>query len=323
MKGKTVLWLSVAVMLVLIGCVIFVGVMTVLKWDFTKLSTSKFETNLHEITDEFHDISVLTDTAGVVFAPAAGEAVTVECYEQKNITHTVSVKDGVLTVEVEDTRKWYEHIGINFGSPKVTVRIPAGEYGALSVRSTTGDTKLPADFCFESVDISATTGDVECSASVSGSLNIKLTTGDIDLSNVSAHSLDLSVTTGEIEASYVTCIGDVTVNVSTGDVELMAVTCGTFSSRGSTGDLSLKNLIADEIVIKRSTGDVGFELMNSRDISITTDTGDVEGTLLTGKTFDAQSDTGRVRVPDSDPTTGERCKVRCSTGSIKITVASF
>ena len=82
----------------------------------------------------------------------------------------------------------------------------------------------------------------------------------------------------------------------------------------------MRKLLADEIKIERSTGDVEFALCDAPSIDIMTDTGDVEGSLLTGKIFDAKSDTGRVRVPDSDPA-GGWCKVRCDTGSIKITVA--
>ena len=110
------------------------------------------------------------------------------------------------------------------------------------------------------------------------------------------------------------------MKVSTGDADLTNVTCQSFSSSGSTGDLTMRGLKATErIVMERSTGDVEFELCDAPDIDIKTDTGDVEGTLLSGKLFDAKSDTGRVRVPDPDPA-GGRCKVRCSTGSIKITI---
>lgn len=322
MSRRMTIWFAVAAILAVLGVVIFMGVMSSLKWDFRKLSTVKYETNRHEIVGGFSDISVLTSTADVVFLPTDEEVATVECFEQKKVKHTVSVKDGELTIEVNDERTWYEHIGISFRTPKITVRIPAGEYGALSVKSNTGDTRIPADFVFRSIEVTATTGDVELRASATENVRITLTTGDIEVEDVSAHAMELSVTTGEIEATRVTCVGGVTANVSTGDVELMAVTCGTFSSNGSTGDFFARNLLGfEKIEIKRSTGDVEFEMMNSRDISIMTDTGDVEGSLLTGKIFDARSDTGRVRTPDSDPSSGERCKVRCDTGSIKITVA--
>ena len=322
MSRRMTIWFAVAAILAVLGVVIFMGVMSSLKWDFRKLSTVKYETNRHEIVGGFSDISVLTSTADVVFLPTDEEVATVECFEQKKVKHTVSVKDGELTIEVNDERTWYEYIGINFRTPKITVRIPAGAYGALSVKSDTGDTRIPADFSFRSIDVTATTGDVELRASATENIRIKLTTGDINLSDIMAHSLELSVTTGEIEATRVTCVGDARMNVSTGDVELEGVTCGDFYSNGSTGDMSIRYLCAfGKLDIERSTGDVEFEVMQGKDISIKTDTGDVKGSLSTGKIFDAKSDTGRVRVPESDFTSGERCKVRCSTGSIRISIA--
>ena len=65
MSKITKMWLIIGTSLVLIGCIIFVGVMSILKWDFTKLSTGKYETNHYEITEKFKNISIITDTADV------------------------------------------------------------------------------------------------------------------------------------------------------------------------------------------------------------------------------------------------------------------
>ena len=47
------IWIIAAVLLILTGCIIFGGVMTVLRWDFKNLSTKKFETNKYDITEKF------------------------------------------------------------------------------------------------------------------------------------------------------------------------------------------------------------------------------------------------------------------------------
>ena len=52
--GSGYLFLGIVNMLV--GCIIFGGVMTVLKWDFGKLSTNKYETNTYEINEAFKQI---------------------------------------------------------------------------------------------------------------------------------------------------------------------------------------------------------------------------------------------------------------------------
>ena len=63
--GKTKIWIITAAVFVLAGALIFAGVMTMLKWDFTKLSTVKYETNVHEIDKVFDSISIDTDNSNL------------------------------------------------------------------------------------------------------------------------------------------------------------------------------------------------------------------------------------------------------------------
>ena len=84
MKRATVIWLITASALVLIGCVIFGGVMSLLKWDFTKLSTTKYESNRYEINDVYQNISIVTDTADVEIVAVEGIQSAVDCYERVN-----------------------------------------------------------------------------------------------------------------------------------------------------------------------------------------------------------------------------------------------
>ena len=146
MSTRTKVWLIIAISLVLIGCIIFGIVMTMLKWDFTKLSTGKYETSNYEITENFNNISIITETSDVVFVPSENPKPSVVCHELKNAKHSVTVQNGKLAIEIVDVRKWYEYIGINFGTAKITVYIPQGEYGALFVKSSTGNVEIPKEF---------------------------------------------------------------------------------------------------------------------------------------------------------------------------------
>ena len=67
MKNGVKIWLIVAAALVLLGSVLFVGVMSMLKWDFHKLSTVSYETNTYEISETYQNISIVADTADIVF----------------------------------------------------------------------------------------------------------------------------------------------------------------------------------------------------------------------------------------------------------------
>ena len=319
MSKATKIWLIIATSLVFIGCIIFGGVMTAFQWDFTKLSTVKYETNDYEIKEDYKNISIVTDTADIVFVPSENQKTSVACHEQKNMKHSVTVKDDTLVIEVVDTRKWYEYIGINFGGPKITIYIPRGGWGALSVKSSTGDVEIPKNFKFESMNISVSTGDVKNYASASERIKIKTSTGDIRVENVSADMLDLSVSTGKVIARSITCEGDVKISVSTGKTEVTDVTCKSVASTGSTGDISLKNVVAAETFsIKRSTGDVRVDGCDASEIFIKTDTGDVKGTLLSEKVFITNTDTGSVDVPKT--VTGGRCEISTDTGDIKIDI---
>ena len=217
-----------------------------------------------------------------------------ECHEWEKQKHSVSVQNGTLVVSVTDTRAWYDHIGIHFGSPKITVYLPHTEYASLQVRGVTGALEVPNGFSFEDVSVTLTTGAVQFFASASGTVRIKTTTGAIRLQNVSAGALDLSVTTGKVTASDVICAGDLSVDVTTGKTELTNVSCKNFLSDGSTGKILLNRVIASgSLTVRRSTGDVIFDRCDAASLSVTTDTGDVTGTLLTEKTFIPDSETGK------------------------------
>lgn len=318
MKRTTVLWLVLAAFLVLAGGIIFGGVMSVLRWDFTKLSTAQYETNEYEINEDYQNISIVSDTADIVFVPSENEKHSVVCYEEKNVKHTVSVKDDTLVIELVDTRKWHERIGFNIGTPKITVAVPQGEYGALTVSAATGDVELPKEFSFERIDISQSTGDVTSYASASERIGIKTGTGSIFLENIAAGALDLSVTTGRVTVTNADCREDVAVQVTTGRVILADIRCKNLRSNGSTGDLTLRNVIAAEAFdLERTTGDILLEDCDAAEISAQTDTGDVTGSLLTDKVFIAQTDTGKVDVPKT--VTGGRCEITTDTGNIAIT----
>ena len=319
MSKSTKIWLVIAASLVLIGCIICWSVLAMLKWDFTKLSTSKYETNNHEINESYKNIVIVTNTADIAFVACKDSSTTVVCYEQNNAIHSVSVQGGILNVELVDTRKWYDRIGINIGTPKITIYIPQGEYGDLSISSNTGNVEIPKDFQFSSINVSVSTGDVMCYASAAGAVNIAASTGDIGVKNISAASLALSVSTGKVTASGVTCEGKVTVSASTGKAYLTDVTCKNLVSTGDTGHICLTNVIAAQnLSVKRSTGDVRLEGCDAADIAIQTDTGDVTGTILTDKVFVVSTDTGRKEVPNS--TSGGRCEITTNTGDIKIEI---
>lgn len=310
-------WLIIATCLLLIGCIIFGSVMTMLNWNFEKLSTDKFVTNEYTIEEAFENILIETNTASIKFLPCKEAEASVICYEQKNEKHSVVVKDNTLEIKINNTKKWYEYIGINLTSPKITIHLPESDYSSLKIKSSTGAIEIPEDFKFQNVDISESTGSVALAASASDNVKIKTTTGSIRVDNITVGRLELSVSTGSVTLSDTSCEGDVNIKVSTGKAELSNLKCKNLNSSGDTGSISLENVIAKEkFSIKRSTGNIKFDGSDANEIWAQTDTGDITGTLLTDKVFITKTDTGKINVPST--TSGGKCEITTDTGDIKI-----
>ncbi|MGI6260229.1 MAG: DUF4097 family beta strand repeat-containing protein [Acutalibacteraceae bacterium] len=319
MRKTTKIWIVIAASLVFVGLIMFAAVMSEYKWDFSKLSTGKYETNTYEISEEFSNLSMNTDTADIIFALSDDGKCRVECYEEEKAKHSVAVQENTLVIKMIDERTWYDYIGINFGSPKITVYLPKAEYASLFIKESTGDIEIPKNFKFEGVDISSSTGDVNFFASASKLIKIRTSTGNVCVENTSAETLDLSASTGRITVSNVICGGDANINVSTGRTNLNNIECKNLTSSGDTGDISLNHVIAAEkFSIKRSTGDVRFDGSDAAETLVETDTGDVTGTFLSEKIFFVETDTGSVDVPES--ITGGRCEITTDTGDIELDI---
>ncbi len=331
-------WVDIALCMLLAGLLIFGGVMMGMKWDFFRFSLSKYETNEHTVNGPCSDITVISDTANIILVASEGEGVRVVCHEKVNAKHTVSFEDGRLLIEVNDQRKWYEHINM-FGAPKITVYLPGGEYGALAISRSTGRVEIPADFSFTSLDVVGSTGDTVCRASVAGSLKIEASTGKIELGDLSAGKIELKTTTGDMELESVACAGDaslcvktgdievdslaaggtVTVSVSTGKAELRVLSCKRLVSSGSTGSLYLEDVTAEEdFELTRTTGDIHLSDCDAARLEMKAGTGNIEGSLRSPKIFYAETRTGKIRVPMSE--VGGICRAKTSTGDIILSI---
>ena len=312
-------WLIIAGSFLIFGLIMFVIVMSINGWDFSKLGASKFVTNTHEIDSRFDSLSIDTDTADIYILPSTDGACRVEAYEMENAKHSVSVKDGTLFVEINDERAWYEELNFNTDSPKITVYMPFTELDALVIKECTGDIEISKNFTLKSVDISVTTGDVKCYASAKDSIKIEATTGNIFVKDVTSSSIDISLTTGDITLIDVQCSGDIGTKLTTGMSKMKNVQCKNLVSKGSTGDLELENVLCQEkLYAKRKTGDIELDGCDGGEIEFDLTTGDVEGTLLSDKVFITRTSTGDIDVPES--ITGGKCKITTTTGDINIKI---
>jgi len=65
MSKTTKGWLIAATLLTVIGCILMGGVMIMLKWEFSKLSTVTYETNEYTVNEAFQGLSITSETADI------------------------------------------------------------------------------------------------------------------------------------------------------------------------------------------------------------------------------------------------------------------
>lgn len=316
MNKSTKIFLSLGLILLILGGILFTVTMSKLNWDFNALDTNKYLTSTHEITESFDKISIDVDTADVSIIKTQEQTPKVVCFEREVQIHNVSVENGTLIITSPQT-DWKNFIAFfNFKSPSITLYLPKADYSDLIIESNSADLFLAKELTFNNVLTNTDTGDVKVNSNVKENLKVTTDTGDIDVYDICAYNVELSVRTGDIEINKLSC-NDLTVRVTTGDSELNDVQCKNLISTGDTGDLELVNVIASgKFTIERDTGDVEILSSDASEIQVTTDTGDVKMTLLSSKVFAIDTDTGRKRIPIS--TEGGLCQVTTDTGDIEI-----
>ena len=202
MKKRTVVALIVAVALIISGGMILV-------FGISFAGNSPRESTLTQqdvfIQESFESIQINTADCDVHFAPYNGEAdAQVTVTEQKNVSHSVTVEDGVLKIKMIDERNWTDHITIGrTESMEMTVYLPAAEYESLQIRTTTGDIVLAQEPVFLEVLLRTNTGDISCTGVSGDVLDCMTSTGDISVQNSVPNVLKLQSNTGDFKVSTV------------------------------------------------------------------------------------------------------------------------
>lgn len=320
MKGSVKIALIVAACLCVAGVAMGAVGIFAMGSDIGGAFSKKYEAKEYEIKEAFEGISVNVYTDRVSLLPSRDNTVRVECEDMPRVGHSVKVKDGVLTVEMEDSRRWYDHIGIYWKETRINIYLPEGSYRSLHVDTDTGDLDVPEGYSFGEVYIKSDTGDISFKGDAEATLEIVTHTGDVDVpSKHSFGAVSIKTDTGDI-SFFANVSEGLEIGTHTGDIELEGAELASVAINSQTGDVLLRDIKASGLLsVTTDTGDVELEGADGGSIRIKTATGDVTGSLLTGKLFSADSDTGRIRVPADSPD-GGRCEITTSTGDIEIII---
>ncbi len=284
--------------------VVAVGGLTVLRTnlvaDAAWRNTATLVTKNYPVSSGFTDISITEYYADVELRASRDGTVSVTTRDAEDVTHTVTVKNGTLSISRPEPtvgERWFHD---DDDDPKVVVYLPAGDYGALTVNTTSGDVESASQLNFSAASLTTVSGDIDLMGSVTGAVNCTSTSGDIELRSPS--------------------LGAVQTNTTSGDTEITGALIQSLKAETVSGDVDLERTTASgAIEITTTSGDVDKESLDAPSLNIHPTSGEVEGSLLSGKNFSVSSTSGRVNVPASTPNAGA-CTVSTTSGSIRLTV---
>lgn len=319
MKSAKKTAIIIAVSFVVVGILLSFGALVAMDFDFTKMNTMTFQSKVYSIEESFTDIFIKDAECDVRLIPTQDGSCTVVCKESDQISHSVTVKNGRLTVERTDLRKWYERIGIYWGETEVLVYLPKTEYDRLSVSDVSGTVEIPKEFSFAQAEIDNTSGDVRFLASVQNKLSIKTVSGDIRIADNACPNVSAESTSGEILLSNMTAAETFRLKTVSGDIRIADIACQNVSAESTSGEILLSNVTAAETFrLKTVSGDVELRNCDAADLWIKTTSGEVSGTLLTEKVFLTDTSSGEVSVPKT--TSGGKCEIKTTSGDIEIEI---
>ena len=255
MNNTVFIVLIVALVLALVGGIIFTVALAAADWDFSNLDSAQYSTNNYSFDDSISSITICVLNADVNIVPSTDASTRVVCYEKEKQKHSVSVLDGDLKIDVLGNLKWYETLFL-FSKPKIDIYLPTDNSCRMMIVTNTGDINVCEGFSFDIALISGDTSDISFSGSVESQLKIEVATGDVEVKDTAA--------------------ADVQITVSTGDIDIENLSCNSFKTIGDTGDLEIDNLtVSGAVNIERSTGDVAVDTAAVGSLSVKTDTGDI------------------------------------------------
>lgn len=257
-----------------------------------------YVTKTEVIEDDFSSIVADLDEAKLSLLPATDGKCTLVITERAKLPHTFTAESGTLKLQAPK-KHWYDHITIFSKVQPITLYLPASEYDTLTLKTDTGDITVDNAFTFESISLTASTGDIALYASAKDTCRIKTSTGAITAKDMKAASFIAERSTGDLH------------------IENLAVS-GTVKIKGSTGKATLKNICAGGALdIITSTGNIHADTVSADSLSIDGSTSKIALSKIDIKTFtDLKASTGDISIQEMQ---GDSLKIRTSTADARLT----
>lgn len=254
--------------------------------------------NTVELTKEFSDILIETQTATIDFRISDNGKNKVFCTELKGQEHKVEVFNNTLTIKQNVSKKWYDKLATHTKT-YVVVYLTKLQYDSLEINGATSGVTIINGFTFTNVNIKLNKGNVTWRSEVLNNFNTQIGKGNLLIEGANLDKANVNITTGDLSINNQAFANSLYAHLDFGDVNL--------KNCSINGDLTAK-------VIK---GDVISENFDAKTVFIDVTTGDISLEFLTPKIIEAHT-SGFIDIENSE--TGGQCKLKTNEGSIKVLI---
>ena len=251
------------------------------------------------IPGAFSKVVVRDFNAALILLPSQSGEVALVTQESRYVTYKITREDGVLTIEKQDKRPWYQRIFDWMKDLTLTVRLPGGvSLDAQTINADVSATGL--EVCEMRLDTrNAVVLATSCRAT--GALVMTTDNGAIVARDCSAQNLSGKTSNSKASLAGVRAEA-VHLKSSNGAMTVEDVEAGRLACSTTNGGISLCNVSAAEVSASTSNGRVTFSgLRASQSIELCTTNASIRGALpgtLGDYAVDSGTSNGRNSLPE-------------------------
>ncbi len=271
-----------------------------------------------DVTEAFHSLSVTESSADVQLLPSEDGGCRVVYGEDEYSRCSVSVENGVLTVERETKDHARSGLIVFEETLPVCIYLPAESYRALSVTASSGDFRSSGGFSWETAAIETHSGDIRLEELSAETLTAKSGSGDIKLRGCSVGSLTLESGSGELKAEALNCSGDGQLRSGSGDIKLEESSFRSLVISATSGEVKLTQTVCSgSVKAETGSGDITLRKISAESFDFRSGSGDVKGSVYGPVDFIVDTGSGSVRTRGGVRGEAE-CRVKTGSGDVDL-----
>ena len=284
---------------------IIVGIATGLARKNGESAADTYEKISVSVTEDFENIHIEEVSHDVKIVISDTDAITVEYWDNSQITHTCKVENDTLHVSYKNSQHWYDFIQVGFTDSgtdedhSTVIYLPEGEYGNFRVDGVSADINVPEGYTFGDITFNTVSGDISCLSESTGDLEVNTTSGCLQEIYVNGISGKINTVSGDVNISDSTLSGSLVIDTVSGNIKFTNVTTAATS-------------------INTTSGDIVMNGYSSGNTSIDTTSGDIEASVVGTYNIDFDSVSGDSQISCNNMTDGSRFTVNTVSGDLTV-----